>query len=417
LRGLGESGLLAPLRERNFALLWTASAVSLLGDGVYTVAMTLAVLAVSDSPTALGIVGAAWMAPQLVFLLLGGVVTDRVSPRTVLTAAEALRAVAVAVMTGLALGGDLTIPRIVVLTAVHGTGEAFFAPAFSAVIPMVCSKERLLQANVLQQVSRPVALRFAGPALGGVLIAAGGVALPLGLDAASYVVSAGLIACMRIAAQRRPHERRSLREDLTAGLRYTWSTPWLRRSVGAAAIGLVTYLGPVTVLLPFLVEDELGGTAKELGLVLAASGAGSILGLLLLNRFRARSRPLRFVYGAWALAAALMAANAAADAIWQVALAGALVGGLSTTGAAVWSTWLQTEVPGHLLGRVASLDFLVSTSLVPASLLAVGPVAAQLGTRTTMWLGGMLAAVTFAATAVSFRDRRDSMPAPERASA
>src|SRR4029079_3178698 len=188
--GLGRVRLLAPLRHRDFRLLWSGMCVSLLGDGIFLVAMAWQVYALSNAPTALAIVGITMTVPTIAFLLLGGVVSDRFDRRRVMVAADVLRGLAVGLIALLSLTGVLELWHIAALAAVYGAGTAFFSPSFDALVPEVLPPGDLAQANALDQLVRPIALRLAGPALGGVLISLFGAGTAFALDAASFVISA-----------------------------------------------------------------------------------------------------------------------------------------------------------------------------------------------------------------------------------
>src|SRR5437763_4139373 len=164
--------------------------VSLVGDGVFLVAMAWQVYALSNVPTALSTVGIAMTVPTIAFLLVGGVVSDRFDRRRVILASDLLRGAAVAIIAVLASLGWLQLWHIIALAAVYGTGTGFFAPAFDAVVPELLPAEELGQANSLDQFVRPLALRLAGPAVGGMLIAAGGSGFAFAVDAASFLASA-----------------------------------------------------------------------------------------------------------------------------------------------------------------------------------------------------------------------------------
>jgi MFS family permease len=164
--------------------------VSLMGDGIFLVAMTWQVYALSNAPAALSFVGIAMTVPTIAFLLLGGVVSDRMDRRRVMLGADVTRGVAVGALAVLSLTGAIELWHIVALVAVYGAGAAFFGPAFDSIVPDVLPASELAQANALDQFVRPVALRLAGPALGGLMIHAVGVGAAFACDAASFGVSA-----------------------------------------------------------------------------------------------------------------------------------------------------------------------------------------------------------------------------------
>src|SRR5436305_10965884 len=177
--GFTRLNLLAPLRHRDFRLLWSGMTVSLLGDGIFLVAMAWQVYAVWNAPAALAMVGIAMTVPTIVCLLPGGVVSDRLSRRAVMLAADAVRAAAIAALAVLSLTGHIQVWEIAALSMVYGAGTAFFTPAFEALVPDILPAADLPAANSLDQFVRPIALRLAGPAFGGWIYAGVGPGLAI----------------------------------------------------------------------------------------------------------------------------------------------------------------------------------------------------------------------------------------------
>jgi len=194
--GFSRVQMLAPLRLRDFRLLWSGMCVSLLGDGVFIVAMAWQIYELSNTPTALAVVGIAMTVPTIAFLLVGGVVSDRFDRRRVMLAADLARGLAVAAIAVLSLTGALELWHMIALVAVFGAATAFFGPAFDAIVPDVLPAGLLAQANSLDQFVRPIALRLAGPAIGGVLIDGVGVGWAFALNAATFLVSAAALLAM-----------------------------------------------------------------------------------------------------------------------------------------------------------------------------------------------------------------------------
>ena len=381
----------AALRIRDFALLWAGMSVSLIGDGVYFVALAWQVYDLSGSPTALSVVGVAWTLPLALFVLLGGVVTDRVERRRVMIGADAVRAFAVAVIGVLSVTGVVELWHLVVMAAVFGTGEAFFGPAFSSIVQQIVPRELILQANALDQFVRPLGFMLLGPALGGWIVATLGPGEAFLLDAVTFLVSASALALLHprpLAPREGPS---SLLRDLREGFTFVRTRPWLWATLVAAAIFLLAYWGPIDVLVPYRVRNELGGGADDYGLILAFGGLGSIAAAVLVGRRGLPGRELTFAYFAWAFGSLALVGLGIGTAIWQLMGFMFVESALFTAGIVVWGTLMQTHVPGALLGRVSSLDWFVSTSLVPISFALTGPVSGLLGVQTTLVLAGVLA--------------------------
>ncbi len=397
--------MLRPLGVRDFALLWTGMTVSSLGDGIYTVALAWQVYDLSNAPTALSIVGVALFLPQLAAVLLGGVVADRIDRRRVMIFSDVLRATAIGALGILSVAGALHLWHIWILVALYGVGHLWhiwilvalygvgnsvFYPAYTALVPQVLPQEQLVQAAALRQFVRPLSTRVIGPALGGAIVAALGPGTGFLIDAGSF--GASTAALLLMAA--RPLERAAARtvssvaQQIREGLRFVLALRWLWMSLLAVTLAMVFFLGPVFVLMPFVVKNHLHGGADGLGLVLAAGGVGALVASIVMGQRGAPRRPLAVVYVAWAIAAFALIGYAQADAVWQAALVSALSIGALVTGQILWESLLQRSVPGELLGRVASFDSFVSSGLVPLSFAITGPIADALGPRTTLrWAG------------------------------
>ena len=401
--------LLRPLRERRFALLWSGLTISLLGDGLYTVAIAWTAYELSGVPTALTLVGLAAAIPQLVVVLFGGVLSDRFERRRVMLAADSLRALVVALIGALAVAHVLRLWELVALVGLYGIGTALFAPAITALVPELVPQEHLLEANALNQVSRPVMLRFVGPAIGGVLIAKTGVGWAFVADAASFLASlAALVAIGRHGASALTRRvRSSVLRDVGEGLAFARSQPWLLGTLVGTSVAMFFFYGPVYVLLPFVVKHVLGGSARDLGLVFAAGGIGAIVVSLTLGGRGLPRRPLTVMYLAWMVMALQLVGYATAGSIWEVVVASFGGTALLVCGQILWSTMLQRRVPLRLLGRVASLDSLLSYALVPLSYAVTAPVEAAIGVRATLIGAGLASSATLALTLAFFPRIRD----------
>jgi MFS family permease len=399
LRRAGRLGVLRPLGIRDFALLWSGMTVSLLGDGIYFVAIAWQVYELSNAPTALSVVGIAWTLPTIVLLLVGGVLSDRFDRRRLMVASDVIRGSAIATIGLLSVAGALELWHLLGLVAVYGAGEALFAPAFQAIVPDIVPQDHIVQANSLDMLMRPLGAQLLGPALGGILVASVGAGGAFLLDAASFGVSAACFLAMRprpLAMAKSAVERSALRE-IGEGLRFVRAHTWLWGTLLAAAIFLLVSFGPQQVLLAYVVKNDLDGSAEDFGLVLAAAGLGAIGAAMAMGQWRLPRRHITLMYLAWGVASLPIVVWGVATQLWQLMLASVVRGAGSTAGMIVWMTLMQTRVPRTLLGRVSSLDWLVSIGLIPVSFALTGPVAEAAGARETLIGAGALGAlVTFA---------------------
>lgn len=394
-------GMLRPLQIRDFRLLCTGMTVSFTGDGFYLVAIAWASYELSNVPSAFSLVSFAWSLPMVLFLLFGGVLSDRFDRRRVMIAGDILRGTVIAGAGALAITGSLEFWHLIVIAALYGVGQALFNPAFGAIVPDVVPKELLVQANSLDQFVRNVSVRLAGPALGGLTIAAFGGGLrgagaAFLVDAGTFAFSGLLISMMKPRPVTRTGDTTPLRE-IAEGVRFARSQPWLWGTLGAVALSLLFVIGPFEVLVPYLVKNKLGGGSASVGLVFAAGGVGAIIAAFVMSQRGLPKKHVLFMLSCWAVSFALMIPYAFLTAVWQAAVVEAIVFGLSTCGMVVWGTLMHKLVPTEMLGRVTSLDWAVSTALLPVSFGLTGPIADAIGLEATFVWSGVLGTIAIMA--------------------
>jgi MFS family permease len=368
--------------------------VSLIGDGFFLVAIAWQVFDLWNSPTALAVVGVAETVPIVAFVLVGGVVTDRFERRRVLVASSALRGACVALLGVLAVTELIELWHIFVIAFFFGAGQAFQGPASGAIIPDLVPKHLLVEANSLSQFVRQLAFAFLGPAVGGFVVYSLGAGTAFLVDAGTFAFAIAMLSLLRAqAAKAQPGEATSMRTDIIEGLRFVRQNVWLWGTLGWAFAAVFLFWGPFQVLLPYLVRNELGGDANDLGLIFAAGGLGAIAVSFLVGQAGLPRRHITFMYALWMIACLQIAAYALASAPWQ-AMAISFAGeGCWVAGLIVWVTLMQRVVPAELLGRVKSVDWLLSFGLVPLSFAITGPLAGWLGVKPVLLIAGITASV------------------------
>ena len=385
------------LRERGFRLLFLGRTVSFLGSAFAPVAIAFAVLQIGTASD-LGLVLAAQMLPTVVFVLVGGVIADRLPRHAVLVASNVVSGAAQAAFAALILSGHARLWELLAIQALRGVSTAFFFPAAQGIVPEVASAARLQEANVLLRLSNN-ASAILGAALAGGVVAAVGPGWALVVDAVSYLLAAVFLVGIDLPARPRKVAPAFVRELLEGWGEFRART-WLWVVVVAFSLLNAAQAGSFNVLGPPIAKEHLGGPAVW-GLILAALSAGLIAGGLVALRIRPR-HPL-FV-GCLCVAfqippLVLLAIPASAAAI----AAAAFCEGVGIELFSVyWDTSLQRHVPGEALSRVASYDALGSWVLLPIAFAVVGPIASLVGTRATL-LGAAgvvaLAVLAMAATA------------------
>ncbi|HEY7737970.1 MAG TPA: MFS transporter [Candidatus Limnocylindria bacterium] len=388
-------GVLQPLARRDFAFLTAGSFVSQLGDGFFFVALAWQVYDISNVPTAMSLVGLAWTLPLILFVLVGGVFSDRYDRRWLMVGADLLRAAASILLGVLSIGGSLEIWHIIVLIAFVGIGDAFFNPASTAIVPDLVDEELLPQANALGSLVRPLTGRLIGPAIGGFTVAAVGSGAAFLVDGASFLISAVAIALIRARPQARvvEHGVRQALHEIGEGLAYVRSKPWIWATLVSSMLSLLVFVGPEEVLLPFLVRNRLELGADALGLIFAVGGLGAIIMAIVVGQVGLPRRTITAMFVSWTLGVLMIAGFGLMTELWHALVLSALSAALFEFGGIIWFTLLQQLVPRDLLGRVSSLDWLVSIGLVPLSFALTGPVAGIIGPETTLVVGGILGAL------------------------
>jgi hypothetical protein len=398
-RRLGAIRILQPLAGRDYALLTGGSLISLLGDGFFFVALAWQVYEISNVPTALSLVGLAWTLPLVVFVLLGGVFSDRYDRRWLMVGADLVRAAAIGVLGLLSVMGVLELWHVVALIAFVGLGDAFFNPASTAIVPDLLPDEQLPQANALQGLLRPLAVRLIGPALGGLVVAGVGSGTAFLIDAASFLVSAVAVAAIAARPRREvtDHGVRQTLREVRDGLAFVRATPWIWATLLSAMLSLLVWIGPQEVLLPFLVKNRLTLGPDALGGIFAVGGVGAILMAITVGQLGQPRLRITIMFLSWSVGVLLIAGYGLMTELWHAMLLSALGAALFELGQIIWTTLLQQLVPRELLGRVSSLDWLVSVGLVPVSFALTGPVAGAIGPEWTMVAAGTVGSVLMSA--------------------
>lgn len=385
---------LRPFAHRDYRILIAAMVVSVFSHGMWAVAMVYQVKRLGGGPVQLSFVATATSIGLLAFVLVGGITADRVSCRRIIITVEAASLAVMAVVATLALTGTIELWHLVAAGFLVGTGAAFFFPAYSALLPRILPPEDLLAANGMEGTLRPVLQQAAGPAAAGMIVAALTPAYAIAGMAVCHLVALSVLRTISHSkaydAHLEPGEvRPSALADLREGVSYTLRTPWLLWTLLFAVLSVLSFIGPIEVLLPFIVGGQLGGDAQAFGFMLAAFGIGAATGSLLTASLPLPRRYLTWMVAVWALGTLPLAAVGVVTGLWQLALALFVVGATGGIGQVIWGTLLQRRVPRRMLGRISSLDFFVSLALMPVSMALAGPI----GEIVPLWMVFVVAGV------------------------
>ncbi|MEZ4659193.1 MAG: MFS transporter [Caldilineaceae bacterium] len=376
--------MLNVLSLRDFRLLFAGVATSLLGDQFTLIATPWLVLQLTGDPLALGIVLALEGIPRALFMLFGGAITDRFSPRVIMLAADIVRLVLVALLAIVVFAGTVQLWMVYAFSLGFGLVAGFAVPAGNSIVPLLVKEEDLQAGNSLVMGVGQLA-GFIGPFLAGILIgryaeSLVGIGLALAIDAATFALSALTLWLMRgggkLAASADDAEKESVWAEIVAGLRYAWRDQALRLIFLLIAAINFLFVGPILVGIPVLAEQRLPEGAVAFGMLMSAFAVGNLVGFLLAGALpRPSGRIMRFLLitllAAFGIATGLIGVISVTWLDFGLMLLLGLGVGYVTI---ILFTWIQTRTPKTMLGRVMSLLMLSSAGLIPISQALAGAV-------------------------------------------
>ncbi|MDQ0989629.1 MFS transporter [Streptomyces sp. V3I7] len=379
---------------RNYTLLTAATIVTSLGSGGALIAAAFAVLEAGGGAGEVGLVAASRALPQVLFLLIGGAVADRLPRHRVMVGANALNCLSQGAFALLVLAGEPRLWQMMLLTALGGTGQAFFGPAAEGMLMSSVSGEQAGRAfAVFRMATQGAALGSA--ALGGALVAAVGPGWVLAIDAGAFAVAGALRAFLDVSHIEPRPPGDGLLADLRDGWREFTGRPWLWSIVVQFAVANAVVGAAEAVYGPLVARDSLGG-AGPWGRALGAFGAGTVAGAFLMTRWRPRRLLLAGTLCVFPLAlpAVALAVPVPAEALYVVMfVTGTTVEVFSVS----WMTALHQEIPEDKLSRVSAYDWFGSIALLPPAMALAGPAEGAFGRTEALWgCAGLVVLVTAA---------------------
>ena len=363
--------LLSSLRNSSFAWLWSGQTISRIGDAFYRIALAWWVLEATGSATAMGTVLIFSSVPMLIFLLIGGVTVDRFSRSKIMFASDIGRGLIVLIVSFFAYQGTLQLWHIYLASITFGFVNAFFQPAYSALIPQVVAQSDLPSANSLTNLSERLA-GIIGPALGAAIVAAGGSPTAFLLNAITFFLSAICIVPSLQFKNPISSQKGNAWQDLREGFSTVMRMPWMWITILLASIVNITEGSVSAVATPFLVSEKFGHNVNALGWILSAISIGSVVTALILGQFKQIHKRGWLIYLATILSGLGILFTGLSPHIIGTLIAGFFCGvGLSVFGL-IWLNTLQEKVPQEQLGRVSSIDMLGSFVLMPVGYGIIG---------------------------------------------
>lgn len=386
---------LKPFSSPAYAVLAFAMCMSVFGSGLWAVALVAKVMGLGGSAIDLSMVTAAGAVGAVAFVLVGGVTADRVRLSLILRCVEAVNFLTASVIVLLTWTNTLAMWHLAVAAFVFAGSLGFFYPAYSAALPRILPANQLLAANGVEGTARPLLQIAAGPAVGGFLAGLAFPALAVAAIAVCHAAAFGLMMFLRIPTSGRFGEEEpqgsttapstSILRDLVDGFLYSVRTPWLLWTLLWAMTAVFLFIGPLEVLVPFLVVDRLGGTVASYGAMLGLYGMSMALGSLITASMPLPRNYLTTMIWLWGFGTLPFGLVGMTDSWWVMAIALCIFGATGGAGQVIWGTLLQRRVPVHMLGRISSLDFFVSLSLMPVSMAVAGPVSQVLPPEAIFW--------------------------------
>ncbi|MBI3964541.1 MAG: MFS transporter [Chloroflexi bacterium] len=383
-----RSALPSVLRHRDFRLFFGGQAISLTGTWMQMLAQSWVVMGLTSSALALGAINFAVSLPMLLFTLLGGVAADRWDKRRILLVAQSALMICAFILGTIVALGELQIWHVVAVAVLVGLATAYELPATQSLVPELVERHEISQAIALNQAVFHGS-RLIGPALAGGFIAAFGATSAFFANGLSFV--AVLVSLLLIKSRpRRPglvpaSQLSALRE----GLAYVWQSPRLRTLMGLTSLITLFVFPNLVVLMPLYAQDVLGLDAAAMGLLMAASGFGSLVASIGMLRVATEQRGLRIAQGAAAsgLALGLLAVAPsvwmAAPTVWVLSFGLSLAMGLT-------ATIIQQSVPDALRGRVMSVHTMMFVGVMPFATLGISGLSDLIGQTNQLGLSAVL---------------------------
>ncbi|HEX5208918.1 MAG TPA: MFS transporter [Steroidobacteraceae bacterium] len=372
----------SPFSNRDFRLLFGGSSISMVGDQFTLVALPWLVLQLTGDPAQLGLVLAVMALPRAAFMLVGGAVVDRMSPRRVLLSARSANAVLAGLLAALVLAGSIQMWTVYVLAFGIGLCTAFAYPAGGSILPQLVAPNQLQMANSMIMGMRQLSMLI-GPALAGLLVTAGsagsagvhGTGLAFVVDAVSFLFSIASLMAIRIASDRDSRAPAgNVFAQVAEGMNLLWQDVQLRSFIAYMALVSILVMGPLQVGLPLFAKARFHEGAAAFGWFMTANGSGMLLGSIMstsitrLVRGRLGVMILGFDAAAGLALATLSTVHSVVSGAALLVLAGLLAG---TVQIAIIS-WLQRRVPQAMMGRIMSIVFFTFLGLAPLAAALAG---------------------------------------------
>lgn len=368
MRRLFKNSLFA---NKNFSFFFFGQSFSTIGDGFQQIALIYLIFDMGGSGSEMALSQFSLVFPRILLLLVGGVAVDRLSAKQVIWISDFARFVVMAVLISCLAFGSLSFPLLYLLLALSGVASGFFYPAFNAIVPSVVETKDLEQANAWVQSISQTAI-FIGPPLAGLVVGLYGVEAGFIINALSYLIGAitgilvstntGIVADMK---------KSRLVADFLEGFQQVWNTKWLRTVLLVDLVGGLAVVGPMQITLPLYSKESFHLAPSQMGFVLAAFGAGSVIGMMVVTKLKPKFKTLYSFY-LLEIVQGLLLFLVAIPSLWVALFSLAAIGILNGISSVIVISKIQANVPGSRIGRTMSIVSLAAFGAVPISQLLTG---------------------------------------------
>lgn len=359
------------LGNRNFVLFFSGQSISMIGDTFQQIALVFLVLELGGSGIELALAQACLLAPRIISLLWGGVLTDRFNIKHILWMSDLVRFIAIATVVTLIASQSLTFPLLYILFLLSGTASGFFYPAFNSIVPFIVKQKEVEIANTWVQSISQIAI-FVGPVMAGFLIGTWGVTLGFTINAITYLIAVGTGFMIQMRARvPESHPNNHMVKQLMQGFRFIWRVRWLFILLIIDTVVAMAVVGAINVVLPLYIKEGLHLEADKLGIVMASFGLGSIVGMIVVPYIKRRFKTIQFFFvlevlqGLFFIFIAIQFLGAILAALF-------IVGVCNGVANVILITKIHTNISKDMLGRTMSFVSLASFGAVPLSQLVYG---------------------------------------------
>ncbi|WP_144513986.1 MFS transporter [Bacillus sp. FJAT-22090] len=357
--------------NKNFTYFFFGQSFSTIGDGFQQITLIYLIFEMGGSSSQMALSLFFSVFPRILLLLVGGVAVDRLSAKQVIWISDFARFVILTVLISFLFFDALSFPLLYLLLSLSGVASGFFYPAFNTIVPSIVETRDLENANAWVQSISQTAI-FIGPPLAGLVVGLYGIEAGFLINAMSYLIGAITGIMVSVNKENSPKVKDSrIVKDFVEGFQQVWTTKWLRTVLLVNLVGGLVVVGPMQIALPLYSKESFDLAPSQMGFVLAAFGAGSVIGMMFVTKLHPKYKTLRSFY--WLeLIQGLLLFLVAIPSVWVVLLSLAAIGILNGISSVIIISKIQAHVPRARLGRTMSIVSLAAFGAVPISQLLTG---------------------------------------------